>query len=101
MVERFGECLRRHRQARALSQGTLAAQVGMHKSTISKLENSAQEPKWTQVLTLTTFFHFTLSQFMGEGEVGRVRYLHWLQVERPKLAERLRGTADTLEALTA
>jgi transcriptional regulator with XRE-family HTH domain len=42
--ERFGENLLRIRQARKLSQDSLAEQVGMHRTQISPIENGRRQP---------------------------------------------------------
>jgi transcriptional regulator with XRE-family HTH domain len=77
--ERFGENLLRIRQARKLSQETLAARAGIHRTQISLLEGGRRQPLYETLARLAgaldvpveTLFEGVLWETAEPGREGR------------------------------
>ena len=66
--ERFGEALRRRREAAGLSQESLAAEAGLHRNYVGLLERGKRVPSILVVEKLATALGTTMSGLLKEVE---------------------------------
>jgi transcriptional regulator with XRE-family HTH domain len=66
--QRFGEVLRRRREAAGLSQEALAADAGLHRNYVGLLERGKRVPSILVVEKLATALHTTMSSLLRSVE---------------------------------
>jgi transcriptional regulator with XRE-family HTH domain len=67
-VETFGTRLKRLREEAGLTQQELATAVGVHKSSIAKIEQNLHEPAWGVVQAIAKALGTTSLAFEGTAE---------------------------------
>lgn len=73
VLAEVGPRLRRLRERRGLTLTALAAQTGVSKSTLSRLENGERKPSLELLLPLADAFHLPLDELVGAPRVGDPR----------------------------
>src|SRR5215217_3959099 len=73
VLAEIGPRLRRLRERRGLTLTALAAQTGVSKSTLSRLENGERKPSLELLLPLADAFHMPLDELVGAPRVGDPR----------------------------
>lgn len=73
VLAEVGPRLRRFRQRRDLTLIALAAQTGISKSTLSRLETGERKPSLELLLPLAEAFHLPLDELVGAPRVGDPR----------------------------
>jgi transcriptional regulator with XRE-family HTH domain len=68
-----GPRLRQLRERRGLTLTTLAAQTGISKSTLSRLEGGQRKPSLELLLPLAEAYHLPLDELVGSPRVGDPR----------------------------
>jgi transcriptional regulator with XRE-family HTH domain len=75
MAEKFGQVLKRLREAADLSQMDLAVKAGLNLFTIAKLEQGKRDPTWETVQALAEALGVSCEEFVtrppAEGEDGK------------------------------
>ena len=66
--QRFGEVLRRRREATGLSQETLAAAAELHRNYIGLLERGQRVPSLLVVEKIAAALHVSMAKFVAEVE---------------------------------
>ena len=69
----FGERLKELREGAKMTQAELAARVGFHRFSVSKLELGAREPTWRTVIDLAAALGVTPDAFLPRRRPGRPR----------------------------
>lgn len=72
-IVRLGETITRLRESAELSQKEFAAAVGMSQSLISRLENGAQEPQLSKLVTIAGFFGLSVGKLLDGDTNAAVR----------------------------
>ena len=72
-LELVGPRLRRFRESRGLKLTEVAAQAGMSKSTLSRLETGQRRPSLELLLPLARLYRVPLDELVGAPEVGDPR----------------------------
>lgn len=65
----FGEQLRQIRKQRGWSQASLATRLGVHVTTVSRLERGDQEPTWPLVLRVAREAGVSTDAFRPAGDL--------------------------------
>ena len=65
---RFGEVLRRRREALAISQESLAAQAGLHRNYVGLLERGRVMPSLLVIEKLAAALGISMTEFISEIE---------------------------------
>jgi transcriptional regulator with XRE-family HTH domain len=73
VLAEVGPRLRRLRERRGLTLTVLAAQTGISKSTLSRLESGQRKPSLELLLPLAAAFHLPLDELVGAPRVGDPR----------------------------
>src|SRR5919198_4380839 len=73
VLAEVGPRLRRLRERRGLTLTALAAQTGISKSTLSRLETGERKPSLELLLPLAEAFHLPLDELVGAPRVGDPR----------------------------
>jgi transcriptional regulator with XRE-family HTH domain len=73
VLAEVGRRLRRLRQRRGVTLTALAAQTGISKSTLSRLESGQRRPSLELLLPLAKAHHLPLDEFVGAPRVGDPR----------------------------
>jgi transcriptional regulator with XRE-family HTH domain len=73
VLAEVGPRLRRLRERRGLTPTVLAAQTGISKSTLSRLESGQRKPSLELLLPLAAAFHLPLDELVGAPRVGDPR----------------------------
>jgi transcriptional regulator with XRE-family HTH domain len=73
VLAEVGPRLRRLRERRSLTLTALAAQTGISKSTLSRLESGQRKPSLELLLPLAAAFHLPLDELVGAPRVGDPR----------------------------
>jgi transcriptional regulator with XRE-family HTH domain len=73
VLAEVGPRLRRLRERRGLTLTVLAAETGISKSTLSRLESGQRKPSLELLLPLATAFHLPLDELVGAPRVGDPR----------------------------
>src|SRR5215510_6496802 len=73
VLAEVGPRLRRLRERRELTLTALAAQTGISKSTLSRLETGERKPSLELLLPLGEAFHLPLDELVGAPRVGDPR----------------------------
>src|SRR5919108_5526379 len=73
VLAEVGPRLRRFRERRGLTLTALAAQTGISKSTLSRLETGDRKPSLELLLPLAEAFHLPLDELVGAPRVGDPR----------------------------
>jgi transcriptional regulator with XRE-family HTH domain len=71
LQQRFGNVVRRRREAAGLSQEALAEEAGLQRTYISLLERGRRMPSIEVVRKLAAALDTTMASLMGELEKGR------------------------------
>jgi transcriptional regulator with XRE-family HTH domain len=76
VLAEVGPRLKRLRTRRSLTLTTVAAQIGISKSTLSRLESGQRKPSLELLLPLAESYQVTLDELVGAPDVGdpRVRF---------------------------
>jgi transcriptional regulator with XRE-family HTH domain len=73
VLAEVGPRLRRLRQRRGVTLTALAAQTGISKSTLSRLENGQRKPSLELLLPLAAAHHLPLDELVGAPRIGDPR----------------------------
>jgi transcriptional regulator with XRE-family HTH domain len=73
VLAEVGPRLRRLRERRGLTLTALAAQTGISKSTMSRLESGQRKPSLELLLPLAAVYHLPLDELVGTPPVGDPR----------------------------
>src|SRR3954454_7364355 len=73
VLAEVGPRLRRLRERRGLTLTVLAAETGISKSTLSRLESGQRKPSLELLLPLAAAFHLPLDELVGAPRVGDPR----------------------------
>src|SRR3954469_7475696 len=73
VLAEVGPRLRRLRERRGLTLTSLAAETGISKSTLSRLETGERKPSLELLLPLSRAFHLPLDELVGAPRVGDPR----------------------------
>lgn len=79
----FGDKLQRLRKQRNLSQGDLAAELGIHQTTVSGIERNERLPSLELALTIARFFGIDADELLDKEAINTSR----------AIARAARGTA--------
>lgn len=66
--QRFGEVLRRRREAAGLSQEALAAEARLHRNYVGRLERAQMTPSLLVVEQIAAALGITMAKLVGEVE---------------------------------
>ena len=73
VLAEVGPRLRRLRERRSLTLTAVAAQTGISKSTLSRLESGQRKPSLELLLPLASVYHLPLDELVGAPRVGDPR----------------------------
>src|SRR5215510_10726256 len=73
VLAEVGPRLRRFRERRDLTLTAVAAQTGISKSTLSRLESGQRRPSLELLLPLAELYHLPLDELVGTPSVGDPR----------------------------
>jgi transcriptional regulator with XRE-family HTH domain len=73
VLAEVGPRLRRLRERRGVTLTALAAQTGISKSTLSRLESGQRKPSLELLLPLAETYHLPLDELVGAPPVGDPR----------------------------
>lgn len=63
----IGECVRRLREDKSLSQERLGELIGVRQTTISEIESGRNKPSWRTLEALSNYFGVHISYFLIES----------------------------------